>query len=69
MQMRKKRIFLFSIEMSIFILYSLDNNLAQSESHLHMQEILNFSASVVIHPGCTLQSHRELYLKKKKKDS
>ena len=41
-----KRGFWFSFETSIFISYTLDDNLAKSESHLHMQEILNFSTAV-----------------------
>ena len=43
---KKENFFDFSIKTSIFILCSLDDNWAKSESHSHMQEILNFSTAV-----------------------
>jgi hypothetical protein len=53
--------------MPVFILYSLDGNLAKSESHLHMQEILNFSPSVNTHLGYTFKSPDKFYKNKTSK--
>lgn len=50
------------METSIFILYSLDDKLAKSESHSHMQEILNFSPAAGNHLGVR-SSHLESFTK------